>query len=69
MCFFFLAKTIKNLVNKDINRKKIVICLWYTGNDRMAVAKMGINKNRLNSVGNDSVGDDVSFRMYNDMYS
>lgn len=31
-----------------------------SGNDRLAVTKMGANKNRLNSVGNDSIGDDKS---------
>lgn len=32
----------------------------FIGNDRVAVNKLGTNKNRLNSVGNESIGDDVS---------
>lgn len=33
----------------------------FTGNDRAVANKLGTNKNRLNSLGNESVGDDVSF--------
>lgn len=53
-CLFVFSLVKKKCANKMISLTKVP----FTGNDR--VNKVGTNKNRLNSIGNESVGDDVS---------